>query len=152
MEHASNMCPNLLKVSLAAEQIRWNPRRHKMFDKLRPNNKALRPNVFIIRRCTHTDTWVHMAFQWLTNTAVVVAGQLVTCVALTVVWALRVHTSVHAVVGQGTLVSVCRKTHTHRHVQESQEDMGSETHRKKQLFKRRYSDLLKSLTSGLITW
>lgn len=59
----------------------------------------------------HTDT-LAVTFQRLTDTAVVVAGQLVTCVALTVVRALCVHTSVHAVVGQGTLVSVCREAHT----------------------------------------
>ena len=43
----------------------------------------------------------------------VVAGQLVTCVALTVVGARGVHTFVHAVVCQGTLISVCRKTQAH---------------------------------------
>lgn len=48
---------------------------------------------------------LHITFIHI-NTAVVVAGQLVTCVALAVVGALGVHTSVHAVVGQGALVSV----------------------------------------------
>lgn len=61
----------------------------------------------------HTDTRAHVIFHRLTNTAVVVAGQLVTWVALTVVRTLCVHTSVCAVVGQGTLVSVYRETHTH---------------------------------------
>lgn len=56
-------------------------------------------------------------FWWLTNTAVVVAGQLVTCAALAVVGTLCVHTSVHAVVGQGALISVCRDTHTQRYRQ-----------------------------------
>lgn len=56
-----------------------------------------------------------MTYRQLTNTAVVVAGQLVTRVALAVVRALCVHTSVHAVVGQGALVSVYREnTNTHR--------------------------------------
>lgn len=74
--------------------------------------KYLRKIILII--WCHKLTHSHMC-TWLTNTAVVVAGQLVTCVALTVVWALRVHTFVHAVVCQGTLISVCRKTQTHTH-------------------------------------
>lgn len=48
---------------------------------------------------------LHITFVHI-NTAVVVAGQLVTCVALTVVRAWGVHTFVHAVVCQGTLISV----------------------------------------------
>lgn len=89
------------------------PHGHKMSDKLRQNKKSLKQNCFYISMLyTQAHTWVYMAFQWLTNTAVVVAGQLVTCVALTVVRALCVHTSVRAVVGQGTLISVCRETQT----------------------------------------
>lgn len=75
--------------------------------------------IHLILFCPAVTLWLWL-FSWLTNTAVVVAGQLVTCIAFTVVRALGVHTSVHAVVGQGTLVSVCRKTHT----QDSHEDMG----------------------------
>lgn len=56
--------------------------------------------VAVVLTGTLHITFIHI------NTAVVVAGQLVTCVAFTVVRALYVHTSVHAVVGQGTLVSV----------------------------------------------
>ncbi len=118
-----------------------------MSDKLRQNNKALKRNVFITPCCTHTDTWVHMAFQWLTNTAVVVAGQLVTRVALTVVWALCIHTSVHAVVGQGALVSVYRKTQTHTRTPVWVKKVWVVRYIAK-LIKRRYSDFLKKLDSG----
>lgn len=83
---------------------------NKTSDKLR--QKSLKQNILynsVLYKKAHNNTWVHVAFQWLTNTAVVVAGQLVTRVALTVVGTLRVYTSVHAVVGQGTLISVCRE-------------------------------------------
>lgn len=53
----------------------------------------------VLTRTLHI-TFVHI------NTAVVVAGQLVTCIAFTVVRALGVHTSVHAVVGQDTFIPV----------------------------------------------
>jgi len=82
---------------------------------IRRDRKQLAGNVT-------TDMWVRIVFQWLTNTAVVVVGQLVTCVALTVVWALGVYTSVHAVVAQGALVSVCRymKTQAGRFIRKKQ--------------------------------
>lgn len=112
-----------------------------MSDRLPLNNKALKQKCFynsVLCTQTHTHTWVHMAFQWLTNTAVVVAGQLVSCIALTVVWALGVHTSVHAVVGQGTLVSVCRKnahTCTGESLRYRQEEASKKSNSLKQLIK-----------------
>lgn len=87
-----------------------------MFDNIRWRNHWSKTDfsTSLLYTQAHTDTWAHAVFHWLTNTAVVVAGQLVTWVALTVVRTLCVHTSVCAVVGRGTLVSVCRETHTHR--------------------------------------
>lgn len=59
-----------------------------------------------------TDFRLFKASQKLTDTSVVVAGQLVSYVTVTVVRSLRVHADVHAVVGQTALISVCKVTQT----------------------------------------
>lgn len=86
--------------------------RHKMSDRHYQCKETTEAHL-----CKPVHVSTRGPFRWLTNTAVVVAGQLVTYAALAVVGTLCVHTSVHAVVGQGALISVCRDTHTQRYGQ-----------------------------------